>query len=116
MMKKVFVFGSLNMDLVVNSPCLPQAGETMYGTGFFTNPGGKGANQAVACGRLGAETYMGGAVGTDSFGETLMEGLKGCGVNTGAIRVIPDCSSGIAVILVTEAITASFWTEGPTAG
>ena len=74
MMKKVFVFGSLNMDLVVNSPCLPQAGETMYGTGFFTNPGGKGANQAVACGRLGAENNIGGAGGADSFGENQIEG------------------------------------------
>ena len=102
MMKKVFVFGSLNMDLVVNSPCLPQAGETMYGTGFFTNPGGKGANQAVACGRLGAETYMGGAGGAGPFGEAPGGGRAGGGVDPRAGRAGPDCSSGIAVILVTE--------------
>ena len=42
-MKKIFVFGSLNMDLVINSPYMPQEGETMFGSGFMTNPGGKGA-------------------------------------------------------------------------
>ncbi len=101
-MKKVFVFGSLNMDLVISSPYLPQEGETMYGSGFLTNPGGKGANQAAACGKLGAQVYMGGAVGGDSFGRTLLESLSSYGVKTGAVRVIPDRSSGIAVILVVD--------------
>lgn len=101
-MKKVFVFGSLNMDLVISSPHLPQQGETMFGSGFMTNPGGKGANQAAACGKLGAEIYMGGAVGSDSFGKSLLNGMAAWGVNTDAIRVIPDCSSGVAVILVID--------------
>lgn len=101
-MKKVFVFGSLNMDLVINSPYLPQQGETMFGSGFMTNPGGKGANQAAACGKLGAEVYMGGAVGSDSFGRSLLDGMAAWGVNTDAIRIIPDCSSGVAVILVID--------------
>lgn len=101
-MKKVFVFGSLNMDLVIHSPYLPQRGETMFGSGFMTNPGGKGANQAAAAGKLGAKVYMGGAVGGDSFGAQLLDTLRGFGVNVDAVRTINDCSTGIAVILVIE--------------
>ena len=89
-MGKVFVFGSLNMDLVINSPYLPKKGETMYGSGFMTNPGGKGANQAAAAGKLGAEIYMGGAVGDDSFGTQLLDNLRGFGVNVDAVRVVEN--------------------------
>ena len=52
-MKKIFIVGSLNMDLVINSPYMPKAGETITGSNFMTNGGGKGANQATACGKLG---------------------------------------------------------------
>jgi len=101
-MKKVFVFGSMNMDLVINSPYMPQKGETMFGSGFMTNPGGKGANQAAAAGKLGAQVYMGGAVGDDSFGAQLLENLRTFGVNVDAVRTVPDCSTGIAVIIVVD--------------
>lgn len=101
-MGKVFVFGSLNMDLVINSPYLPQKGETMYGSGFMTNPGGKGANQAAAAGKLGAEIYMGGAVGDDSFGAQLLDNLRGFGVNVDAVRMVKNCATGIAVIVVID--------------
>ena len=101
-MGKVFVFGSLNMDLVINSPYLPKKGETMYGSGFMTNPGGKGANQAAAAGKLGAEIYMGGAVGDDSFGTQLLDNLRGFGVNVDAVRVVENCATGIAVIVVID--------------
>ena len=68
-MAKVAVVGSINMDLVVRVPRFPLAGETILGGGFQTIPGGKGANQAVAARRLGAEVAMIGRVGGDAFGE-----------------------------------------------
>ena len=54
-MKNIYVFGSLNTDLVISAPRIPEAGETMYGSGFMINSGGKGANQAGACAKLGRE-------------------------------------------------------------
>ena len=67
-MKQVYVIGSINTDLVINTPYIPQAGETLTGSGFFTARGGKGANQAVAAARLGANVTMCGCVGDDDFG------------------------------------------------
>ncbi len=64
----VLVFGSINMDLVARASRLPVPGETLLGRDFFTAPGGKGANQAVAIARLGVSTQMVGRVGRDSFG------------------------------------------------
>ena len=100
-MKKIFVVGSLNMDLVIESPYIPIAGETLTGSNFMTNCGGKGANQSAACAKLGGNVYHCGCVGNDSFGEELINNLKSYGVNTDFIRKA-DTSSGIAVILVSE--------------
>lgn len=101
-MSKVYVFGSLNMDLVITSPREVAAGETIHGSGFMTNPGGKGANQAVACGKLGADTVMGGCVGDDAFGRELLASLEKCGVDTARIEALPGISTGVAVILIVD--------------
>ncbi len=98
---KLFVVGSVNMDLVVKAPFVPEKGMTIEGSGFMTNPGGKGANQAVACAKLGGETYMVGCVG-EAFGEELLEALRGYGVHTDFVRREKGVSSGIAVITVVD--------------
>lgn len=98
-MKKVFVFGSINMDLVINAPRVPNSGETIYGSQFFTNCGGKGANQAVACAKQGTETYMIGSIGKDFYGSILKQSLKGYGVNIEYVSELDNVSSGVAMIL-----------------
>ena len=75
-MKKIIVVGSLNMDLVINAPYAPRGGETIMGSGFMVNSGGKGANQACATAKLGGNAYMCGCVGDDSFGSDLINNLK----------------------------------------
>ena len=99
----IVVFGSINMDLVARVPRLPAPGETLTGHGFFTAPGGKGANQAVACARLGAATRMIGRVGDDAFGGELRGSLQGYGVDTSGVAVHPGAASGVAVITVDDA-------------
>lgn len=99
-MKKVFVFGSMNMDLVISCPREILQGETLHGSGFMTNGGGKGANQATACGKLGAHVMMGGCVGNDGFGDTLTKSLSECGVDISAIRRVDGVSTGVAVIVI----------------
>ncbi len=98
---KIFVVGSLNMDLVIKAPYMPENGVTMHGEGFMTNPGGKGANQAAAIGKLGGEVYMVGCVG-DAFGDELKATLGKYGVHTDYVEKINGISSGIAVILVVD--------------
>lgn len=98
-MKKIFVVGSLNMDLVIRVAKMPRAGETITGEGFMTNPGGKGANQAAAVSKLGGNAYMIGCVGRE-FGDELIKTLAGYGVNTDYVKKLDDVSSGIAVITV----------------
>ena len=98
----VIVFGSINMDLVVQSPRLPVPGETLLGRGFFTAPGGKGANQAVALARLGVPTQMVGRVGGDSFGSELVNSLQTAGVQTEHVLVDQAASSGVAAIAVDD--------------
>lgn len=71
-MSKVIVFGSLNMDLSIESDHMPQLGETIMGRRFIINPGGKGANQAVAAAKLGADVVMLGAVDLDPFGDQMI--------------------------------------------
>ena len=101
-MPKVIVFGSMNMDLSIDAPRVPAAGETLSGSGFITAAGGKGANQAVAASRLGADVHMVAAVGADGFGDELACGLEGSGVDTALVRRLPDVTTGVAVILRTS--------------
>jgi ribokinase len=99
----IAVFGSINMDLVARTPRLPAPGETLTGHSFRTVPGGKGANQAVACARLGAHTHMIGRVGGDEFGRSLLASLNQDGINTARIAIDHSVSSGVAVIAVDDA-------------
>ena len=94
------MLGSVNMDLVVTAPRLPLPGETIVGDEFHTSPGGKGANQAVAAARLGAEVRMVGRVGADAFGSVLRQGLESHGVDVSRVALDPDSPSGTAIILL----------------
>lgn len=98
---KVVVVGSLNMDLVTRASRLPRAGETLIGQTFSTVPGGKGANQAVASARLGADVSMIGCVGTDAYGTQLREALRVEGIDCQAVSTV-DGSSGVALIVVDD--------------
>jgi ribokinase len=97
----IVVVGSINLDLVARCQRLPRAGETVTGATFARYPGGKGANQAVACSRLGASVTMVGAIGTDPFADEALAGLREAGVTLELIR--GDAPTGIAVILVDAA-------------
>lgn len=98
----IVVVGSLNMDLVVRAPRLPRPGETLSGGPFATYPGGKGANQAVAAARLGAQVAMVGRVGEDAFGSELAGVLAAAGVDASEVRVAPGTASGVALIAVED--------------
>ncbi|HWP13380.1 MAG TPA: ribokinase [Ramlibacter sp.] len=99
---KVVVFGSLNMDLVARVPRMPEAGETLAGHSFITNPGGKGANQAVACARQGARVDMAGRVGNDAFGAELRAALQADGIDIQGV-IATATSTGVAMIMVDDA-------------
>jgi len=99
---RIVVLGSLNMDLVVTVPRLPQAGQTVMGERLGAYPGGKGANQAVAAARLGGHVAMIGRVGRDSFGESLADNLRANGVEASGVGRDPDQPTGTAVIVVEE--------------
>jgi len=98
-MPNILVVGSLNADLVVRTPRFPQPGETISGEDLQVIPGGKGANQAVAAARLGANVSMLGRVGKDNFGDFLLENLKSNHVDTTLIQR-DDASTGTATIIV----------------
>ena len=98
----VVVFGSINIDLVVEVSHLPIKGETVIGNRFFTTAGGKAANQAVAVAKLGIPVHLIGQVGDDNFGQTLLQNLQTAGVQTDKITVNPHTHSGIASITVDE--------------
>ncbi|MGV9596563.1 ribokinase [Streptosporangium sandarakinum] len=97
----ISVFGSANMDLVAYTPVVPKRGETVTGRAFAAVPGGKGANQAVAAARAGADVAFMGAVGDDAFGPVVRETLGSAGVDVGRLRVVPG-SSGVAHIVVDD--------------
>ncbi len=91
------VVGSINLDLVARVPALPRPGETLTATAFDRFPGGKGANQAVAAARLGADVTMIGAVGDDALAEEALAGLRDAGVE---LKLERRATTGIALILV----------------
>ena len=96
----ILSFGSLNLDLVTQTPHLPTPGETVLGTHFMTAPGGKGANQAVAAARLGIPAQMVGRVGGDDFGQILLQSLNAAGVKTEGVKIDETTHSGVAAIAV----------------
>jgi ribokinase len=97
----ITVVGSINLDLVARCERLPRPGETVSGATFARYPGGKGANQAVACARLGAEVTMIGVVGPDSFADEALAGLREAGV---ALALQDSAEpTGVALILVDAA-------------
>ena len=96
----VVVFGSINLDLVIEVAHLPTKGETVIGDRFFSAAGGKAANQAVAIAKLGTNVSLVGQVGDDSFGQSLIKSLQTAGVNTAGITINPHTYSGIASIVV----------------
>lgn len=100
---KVTVLGSLNMDISVTVPQLPAPGVTVLGSVAHFTPGGKGANQAVAAARLGADVRMVGCVGGDDFGRQLLAALRAEGIDAGATRIVADAPTGLAMIAVDEA-------------
>jgi ribokinase len=99
--KPIVVVGSINADLVAKVNEIPLAGETVLGSDFQIHPGGKGANQAVAVGRLGYPVFMIGKVGSDAFGEQLKAGLSGAGVDIRAVETV-ETASGVALISVSS--------------
>lgn len=102
-MKKCAVIGSINMDMVLSVPRFPAAGETLTGGNFQTVPGGKGANQAVALGRLGAPVRMAGRVGDDAFGRRYLDHFRKNGVDVRAVDAVAGTATGVADILVNAA-------------
>src|SRR5215468_2876548 len=100
---RVTVLGSLNMDISVTVPRLPEPGATVLGSAARFTPGGKGANQAVAAARLGAAVRMAGCVGDDDFGRRLLAALREEGVDADGVRVTADAPTGLAMISVDRA-------------
>jgi ribokinase len=99
---KIVVVGSSNTDMIVKLPRLPKPGETISGGAFSTAAGGKGANQAVAAARAGAEVGLVARVGGDSFGEQAITGFVGDGIDVGHVTRDPAVPSGVALIFVDE--------------
>ncbi|MEM4795335.1 MAG: ribokinase [Ignisphaera sp.] len=97
----IAVVGSIHADFYIKTKKFPQPDETVIGNDFAIHPGGKGANQAVGCARLGIETYMIGAVGNDYIGRLLIENLAKNGIKVDYIFTA-ECSSGVAFIILNE--------------
>ena len=99
-MPKIIVVGSSNTDMVIQSQRIPRPGETILGGTFFMNPGGKGANQAVAATRLGGDVHFICKVGQDVFGDLARSQFLQEGMNTDFVQQEPNLASGIALINV----------------
>ena len=92
---RILAVGSFVMDVIATTERIPPAGQTVYGREFHMAPGGKGANQALQCARLGAEVTMMGCVGDDLFGEKLLEPLRAAGIHLDHVAVHKGVSSGV---------------------
>lgn len=99
-MSSILVIGSVNTDMIVKVPHLPVVGETVLGGKFYKLPGGKGANQAVAAQRSGAQVTFIACVGDDAFGQEAIQGYQQDNINTKHINVMPQVSTGVALIAV----------------
>lgn len=99
-MPRVIVCGSSNTDMTVTVPDLPTAGQTVLGQSFATSPGGKGANQAVAAHRAGAEVVFIAAVGDDDLGRQALAGYRREGLNVDHVKIAKNTASGVALIFV----------------
>ena len=97
MSKRILVIGSLNMDMVIPVKELPQKGETILGGTPDYIPGGKGANQACAAGKLGGSVTMLGKVGRDEMGRRLKDNLAAAGVDVAHVAETSDAPTGMAV-------------------
>jgi ribokinase len=102
-MGRVFVAGSINMDVVATAERHPRLGETVAGREVFYFSGGKGANQAVAAAKLGAATTLIGRVGADAFGRDLRTFLEAQGVDLTFVQDTPEAHTGTAIITVANA-------------
>ena len=96
----IVVLGSIIMDLTGIAPRLPSQGDVVVGERFYTAPGGKGANQAVAAARMGARVRMVGRVGSDEFGPRLLDTMQAHGIDVSGVAVDPGHASGVAIILL----------------
>jgi ribokinase len=102
MSKKILIIGSSNTDMVVRTGTFPKPGQTVLGGSFLMNPGGKGANQAVAAARLGGDIRFITKTGEDIFGQQAIQGFEKEGLDISYARVTTDFASGIALITVSE--------------
>src|SRR5579862_8248340 len=98
----IVVIGSTNTDMVIRADHLPAPGETILGGSFFMNPGGKGANQAVAAKRLGGDVTFIAKTGNDMFGEGAVRLFREEGINTDYMLTDPVQPSGVALITVDD--------------
>lgn len=99
---RIAVVGSANMDLVTMTPRMPRIGETLEARDFFTGYGGKGANQAIAAARLGAEVVMVARIGDDMFGAEMRRNFEENGVDASHVKVVEGCPTGVAAISVDD--------------
>lgn len=101
-MNKLIVLGSVNADHVLQVPSFPRPGETLMGRNYQVIPGGKGANQAVAAARLGADIGFIACVGSDSFGQNIIQSFAQDGINTDYVSSIQSTPTGVALIQVSD--------------
>jgi len=99
-MYTIFVIGSSNTDMVIQSEHHPKPGETIMGSNFLSSPGGKGANQAIAASRLGGNVIFLAKLGDDLFGQKAIQHFKNEGIHTQFVSIEPNKSSGVALITV----------------